>query len=73
MGEIWFRGYCGYLSEYAIMGYNFEKQRHECDRCGKPIPSNQVVQLCKECDEWLEAQYKDKTDVIGYKLVDDVR
>ena len=44
------------------MGYNFEKQRHECDRCGKPIPSNQVVQLCKECDEWLEAQYKDKTD-----------
>ena len=34
------------------MAYNTEKHRHECDRCGKPIP--QDTTLCKECAEYLE-------------------
>ena len=34
------------------MAYNTEKYRHECDRCGKPIP--QDTTLCKECAEYLE-------------------
>ena len=36
----------------VAMAYNTEKHRHECDRCGKPIP--QDTTLCKECAEYLE-------------------
>lgn len=34
------------------MAWNSEKNRYECDRCGKPITRSQM--LCKECNEWLE-------------------
>lgn len=46
------------------MAYNAEKHRNECDRCGKPIPSNQVIQLCKDCDEWLEEYCKEQEPLI---------
>ena len=41
------------------MAYNEEQHRNECDRCGKPIPRNQVVQLCKDCDKWLDKYCKE--------------
>ena len=34
------------------MGWNSEKHRYECDRCGRPITRNNP--LCKECDIWLK-------------------
>jgi hypothetical protein len=40
------------------MAYNYEKKRYECDRCGKPISCTQKIQLCKECNDWLEARVK---------------
>lgn len=39
------------------MAWNANKQRFECDRCGKIIPYTQTVQLCKECDCLLEKRY----------------
>ena len=45
------------------MAYNAEKHRFECDRCGKRISNTQTVQLCKECDEWLEEYCKKQCSV----------
>ena len=38
------------------MAWNSVKNRWECDRCGKPISSHQIIQLCKECNDLLEKE-----------------
>lgn len=44
------------------MTWNSDKQRWECDRCSKPIRSTQIIQLCKECNDWLEKECSKKDD-----------
>jgi len=39
------------------MGWNSEKHRYECDRCGRPITRNNT--LCKKCDIWLQNYVKE--------------
>lgn len=40
--------------------FNYEKQRYECDRCGCWISSNKHIQLCDECEKYVDDYVKQK-------------
>lgn len=44
------------------MAFNYEKHRYECDRCGKRISDTKQVQLCSECERWLDEYVAESRD-----------